>query len=488
MSVEIKSGVAADLLTIDATSKAARVTLYDTSGNTLMPAGGAAITADVGGQLISGRDYKLARTLRTTRDGSLAVASTLDLMFYDSFEGATVDLANKWVHTLTTMTITQAAATGVLLNASAITTINTGAMANTQRAFALVAGSPIKFTAQVRIGTPTVSNWVGEWGFQTPPATAITVAVPDGAFFRRVSGGTIECVIASNGSEITQTTGFTPGATDDITYEVIWEDDRATFIMTQKNGTAATPVVTMEWTATLRKRAAVTHVRGHTRLYNLGSAPASAPVVNILAVSIHRLDSTADKSLNVQQALTGYDGLTVPTTYAQAAQSTNSADPAAAVLSNVTPSYTSLGGKWIGPTPTPAAAVTDFILFGYTVQAPYTFVCTGVTIWAINRGVAIATTATVIEWSMGFNASAASLATAAPGDPKRIFIGAQQWAIGAGVDAPPSPEARLVVMFEGAPKVTQPGRVLSVILRVVQGTATASGFLRGHVGIHGYFI
>jgi len=38
MAVEIKSGVSADLLTIDATSKAARVTLYNTDGTPIIPA------------------------------------------------------------------------------------------------------------------------------------------------------------------------------------------------------------------------------------------------------------------------------------------------------------------------------------------------------------------------------------------------------------------------------------------------------------------
>lgn len=180
-----------------------------------------------------------------------------------------------------------------------------------------------------------------------------------------------------------------------------------------------------------------------------------------------------------------YGPSTLPTTYLQSHQYANSADPAAAVLSNTAASYTTLGGLFLGPTPTPAGAATDFAFFAIQIPSPYSFTFTGIRISTMNRGAAVATTATVLEWAMGFNSSAVSLATAAPYSPMKIPIGRQIFAIAATAESMPSPAE--ISWQPATPIVVQPGRFIHVILRIPVGTATASGFIRGSVAIDGYF-
>src|SRR5213078_3061592 len=103
----IQSGASSDLWTIDPTSKAGRVSIYDSSGNLLTPAGTAAVSTTVGGQLIGGRDYKTYRTAGIGSDGSLRVTKET-ILLSDPVEGNTRN-SNIWVETATTMTSAQTA-------------------------------------------------------------------------------------------------------------------------------------------------------------------------------------------------------------------------------------------------------------------------------------------------------------------------------------------------------------------------------------------
>lgn len=161
------------------------------------------------------------------------------------------------------------------------------------------------------------------------------------------------------------------------------------------------------------------------------------------------------------------------------ANHTNSTAPASAALANITASYTTLGGKW--QFVAVAGAVTDYPLFGFTVPAGSKFLCEGIIIESYNTVVAVATTATIMEWAMGFNSSAQSLATA---NIVRVEVGVQTFPVGAAVGFAAN---RIDVKFQ-TPEVVESGRFVHVILTMPVGTATATEIFRGIVMIKGRFI
>ena len=153
----------------------------------------------------------------------------------------------------------------------------------------------------------------------------------------------------------------------------------------------------------------------------------------------------------------------------QTANFANSAAPASASLSNTTAGYTTLGGKWqfaaVG------GAATDYALFAYQVPANQRLWVNGVSISTVNTGAAVATTATVLEWGLGLNSTAVSLATTDSSPvfgPRRIALGMQSFAIGAAIGATALDTVRY---WENALRV-DPGRYFHAILKMPVGTAT----------------
>jgi len=481
----IQSGATTDLLTVDATSKAARQTPYDSSGNVLAVPTRGAIAATAGGVIIAGADHKVARAIRADDTGTLRTSGE-SLFLYDNSEGAAYD-SNKWVQTITTSTVAQAALTGMLFNANSTLTATTGAVHVSHRQFPWPNGSILLGRWYAR-PTTHFANGVIELGFGAPASpTALTVV--NGAHWRKDTGGQWLPVVAINGTEylgtpISNATFIASvPVTDYAMFTVELRYKLARFCIFTQAGVLVHSA-DIEWTslATGVVGLAVTHIPCFMRQWNNG-AVATAVQLFVKSVQISLLDVISQRDYRVGQSGMNYNSLTSPTVYTQAAQHTNSADPAAAVLSNTTPSYTTLGGLFIGPTPTPAGAVTDFALFAWTCPAPFTFYVTGAKICVSNRGVIVATTATVLEWFLGFNASSGSLASAAPYAPMRVAIGRQAFAIGAAIDA----VAPDVVWTPGTPLAVQPGRTLIVGLRIPVGTATAAGFLRGMVAIDGFY-
>ena len=157
---------------------------------------------------------------------------------------------------------------------------------------------------------------------------------------------------------------------------------------------------------------------------------------------------------------------------------TNSAAAANATLSNTAAGYTFLGGRF--QFVAVAGAETDYALFALAIPIPYSFYCTGVHINTMNTGAVVATTPTTLEWWIGNNTSAVSLATAGM---LRRAIGSQSFAVGAVIGAVAND---LDVTFN-APLMTNAGRFHHIILRMPVGTATASQVIRGSVDVRGYF-
>jgi hypothetical protein len=484
----IQSGATTDLLTVEAASKAARVSPFDAAGNPIAPVSRGAVPATVGGLLNAGVDYKLARALRVDETGALRTNQGGSLLLVDHSEGAAYN-SNLWVQTASTATLSQTAVAGRTFNSGSSVTASQGIVHVSHRQFPLVHGGRLlaRFLARA---TAHGANAVIEMGFGAP-ASAVALTATNGAHWRKDTGGQWHPVICINSTEylgtpISNATFIAAvPVTDYAVFTVELCETLARFCIYTQAGVLVA-AQDMEWAslATGVAGLAVTHIPVYSRVWNNGTA-ALAVLLYVKSTTVEQLDVVPNREHQVAQSGMCFNSLTSPTAFTQAAAYGNGADPAAAALSNTTPSYTSLGGLFIGPTPTPVGALTDFPLFGFTVPAPYTFFVTGVRICCINRGAAIATTATVLEWFLAANASSGSLASAAPYAPMRVALGQQIFAIGATIDSAPNPPF-IDVQFP-TPLAVQPGRVLIVGLRIPIGTATASGFLRGSVAVNGFY-
>lgn len=110
-----------------------------------------------------------------------------------------------------------------------------------------------------------------------------------------------------------------------------------------------------------------------------------------------------------------------------------------------------------------------------------------VAISSLNLGAGLLVTPTVLDWSLGLNASAVSLATAESPPtswaPRRIPLGLQAFKVGdlAGQ------AANDVKRDFDSPLVIDAGRFLHIILQIPYGTATLNQIIRGDVMISGVF-
>jgi hypothetical protein len=482
---QIQSGASTDVLTVDPTSKAARASIYDSSGNLLTSASRAAVTETAGGVMNAAKDYKIARTLRASSTGGLHVAGDESMMLWDAFEG-TVRNLNQWIETLTSFTTAQALATGLTLNQGASVTTTQGALESSHRQFPIVARGALVFRARLRFQGAT--NCFEEWGFGDT-TSATTAVINNGAFFRRDGAGSLQPILAFNGTEGAGATMTGPATTDYAWYEIFLEDDRALFQITSVTGVLLSSQV-MErgatggsgtGVATAARLFAVTHIPAFFRCYNSGAA-GTAPQIVVNHCSVMMADQWATRDLKVALSGAGLNSLTSPTAYTQLANYANSAAPASATLSNTAAGYTTLGGQW--QFAAIAGAETDYALFGWTNPSPYTFYCTGIRIGeTLNMVAAVATTATILQWGAAFNSSAVSLATAAPYTPMRVQIGSQSFPIASAISAiQPG-----ISWTPGTPMAVQPGRFLHIILKMPIATATATEIFRGSVVVDGFF-
>lgn len=467
-------------LKVDATSNAARATLYAPDGTVLTRQDRSAITpGSSSGMPLVGRDGPLARLLRCSPDGMLKAGDDY-LVFYDSTEGAAVD-TNKWVQTVATMTITQAAGTGILLNAGSSAANAAGAMQLSHTRFPNIGRNSLAARYKVRYSAHFNNN-VLELGFGSPASSTATTIV-DGACWRKNgSGQWIPIVVASSGTDVTgdpvddATFRAAVGVTEYAIFAVFVEETRATFRITKADGTLVNEQI-VNFGPTIGTFG-TTHLQAMIRNYN-AAATGTAVQMWVAQASVWLTDMVGPP---LEQALLWMNNgsLTSPTAYTQLANYSNGAAPATATLSNITAGYTTLGGQW--QFAAVAGAETDYAFFGIQIPAPYGFTATRVAIDAINTGAAVATTATVLQWGLAFNSSAVSLATGAPYPPMRKTIGVHTFAVGAAIGASGGPS----VVWQGREKV-QPGRFFHVTLKMPIATATASQILRGTCAVEGFF-
>jgi hypothetical protein len=457
LAAVIVQGPTGAQVSVDSTSNAAHVSLYDASGNlvtgffTKDPNGNVALVTPPGRQRI-GQDT---------------------IVLWDPVDGTALN-TNIWASSTSTMTITQTIATGILLNAGASVATSVDAILNSIKIPARIGdfGMAVRFYAKP-LNMPE-ANAVGELGFGSVAGTS---APTDGSFFRW-TGAAFQAVVNFNGTETTATL-TTP--TSAYHHFEIWRVYNSTSIFFV-DGTAVATLLA----GTNPSQSTSTRLPVFMRVYDTGSAPAAAAQLSIGAVTANQLDLDSNKTWGEQLTQFGRGSYQSPiTAFLQTANHTNSTSPSSATLSNTAAGYTTLGGRW--QFAAIAGAVTDYALFAFQVPAGYQLVVKQVNISSCNTGAADATTATVMDWFLGVNSSAVSLATTdsppASWAPRRIPIGTQGYIVGAAIGSC----AMNVVQIFDPPIVVDSQRFLHVGLQIPIGTATASEVFRGDVMIDGYF-
>lgn len=457
--------------------------LKDAAGGFIGKKNRQALTETSEGLMIACKNDDYSTFVRGDRKGNLLIGNYIPELV-DPFEGATMNV-QKWTATSTTFVPAQSTTGGYNFNSTSLTTANAVSILQSQRYFYKYPRVPLQFKTRVRANIFTNSNADFGWGLPT----TTTLLVPNGVCVRIINGlwyvvitfnnvevGTPLPVLAEDG--VTQFTTNTI-ASEFYVVDMIVDDDDATVIV-QDTGTGNL-VGSCHFNVPLSSLAmwGATSLPFYARVWNGSSVPSTAPVFNLGYVQVLSTDWGLNPDVSQVAANLSMSAGRNPFTGAQLENHTNSTAPTSATLSNTAAGYTTLGGRF--QFAAVAGAATDYALFGFTVPAGSKFLCEGIRIELYNTGAAVATTGTVFEWSMGFNSSAVSLATA---NIIRRQVGVQNLAVGAAIGAQANP---IDVNFN-TPEVVESGRFLHVILNMPVGTATASEIFRGVVLIKGRFI
>lgn len=413
----------------------------------------------------------------TTENGALN--TSLDgVLFFEQVDGTALN-TNLWTTSSDTLTITQAGGF-ITLNGAAVTTGGKYAILNSVKYLPLYAHLPLKASFNVKVATVAQANATVELGI----GTATTTSAPtDGAFFRWNSSAELRCVINNGGTEL-QSAPINQAlfaANDIVLCEIVIVEDRVQFFLDDVT-VAEVLVATGQAYPTNSGRLPL-----FARVYTGGSAPVSAPQLNIGQVIVVQQAMNQNKTWVDTMSSLGRGAYQSPITpYQQTANHANSTSPTSATLSNTAASYATFGGRF--QFAALAGAVTDYALFAYQVPTGYQLYITSVAISVTNVGAAVsAVTPTVLDWSLGVNSSAVSLATTdsppTSWAPRRIPLGVQAFVAAALLGQSPND---LVRIFPST-VVCDSGRFVHVILQVPTGAATALEIFRGDVLLNGYF-
>lgn len=424
------------------------------------------------GLLVAGRSDNTARVLRLDRMGNARVGFDT-LLFHDDVEGATLNTW-LWAQSLTTFTMAQVATTGINFNNGNGVASGSASILTSQKWYLKTQMSPLRVRYRMRVVPQT--NAIAEFGFGNP--SGITAQIPTGAFWRYTGTGSVVPVIAFNGSDTQQGTDISTLLTNTnyYTWGVIIDDDFAMFTCQDVLTGEMISEQILQIPRTQPRLLSTTHIPNFVRLYTSAACP-SAPYVYLSDTCVVQLDINQTKDWKLQMAAMSQGAEVSPTAFTITANNANSAAPASATLSNTTAGYATLGGQY--QFVAVAGAETDYALFGFAVPAPYSLYVTGIHISCFNMGAAVATTPTLLQWSVDNNAPAVTLAS----NSMRTTVGSHYLPVGAVIGQAASD---IDIPFE-VPLRTDSGRYFHVILKMPVGTATASQIIRGTVGIRGFF-
>lgn len=410
----------------------------------------------------------------TTENGALN--TSLDgVVLFEQVDGSALN-TNLWTSSVDTMTVTQGNGF-ITLNANSTTTANKYAILQSVKYIPFYAHLPMKIAFNMKVPIQPQANITMEIGVGLVSGNS---APTDGAFFRWNSSTEFRCVINNGGSEISSTPITAPANNDVFLLEMVIVEDEVEFLIDDVI-VAEVPVALGQAYPTNAGRLPL-----FARVYNGASTPATAAQINVGQVIVVQQAMNQNKAWSDTLSALGRSAYQSPITpYTQNSNHANSTSPTSASLSNTAAGYTTLGGRYqfaaVG------GAATDYALFAYQVPSGYQLYINAITINAINTGAAVATTATILDWALGINGSAVSLATSESPPTswatRRIPLGTQGLVVGAAIGTNATDISRIFP----TPLVVDSGRYVHVILQVPVGTATGSQIIRGDVQINGYF-
>lgn len=416
----------------------------------------------------------LGNEINTTENGALNT-STDSLLFYEQVDGAAVDL-RKWNQSVSGMTIVQSGGY-ITLNAASALTANAYAILSSIQYIPMYGHLPLRVTFNLRTPILAQSNLTMEFGI----GSVATNAPPtDGAFLRFSSAGQFLAVISNGGVETVSAALAAPSITEAEIFDIVLVEDQVQFFLGDEIiASVAVPPGQSYPTASGR-------LPIFLRVYNSGSSPAAAPQLLLGQLVVVQEAVNQQRDWRECLSLLGAGSYQSPVTpFAQTANHANSTSPVSASLSNTAAGYTTLGGRY--QFAAVASAATDFALFAHQVPVGYRLVITGIVISCANTGaIGSAITATLLDWALGINSSAVSLATADGAGtwaPRRIPLGVQSFGLSIGIGS----LANDIVRTFDPPLVIDSARFFHIIVQVPLGAATASQILRGNVQINGFY-
>lgn len=424
--------------------------------------------------------------LQLTDTGAMRVSSGA-LVFFDQVDGNAIN-TNLWASAVDTMVADQASGFMRLNVTTPLTTANKYAVLQSIKQMPLYSILEMSVDINAMVNVQPQSNLTIELGI----GIAATNAAPtDGVFFRWNAQAQFVAVISNGGAE-TSSPALAGTVTDSLGNSVLLPPTSNTIHLYHYEvvESAVEFYVDDVLVATVNVPAGQNYPTnaGHqpllARVYNGATPPSQAPGLMIGQVTVVQHDLSQGKSWGDILAGMGRGGHQSPTLFTQTTNHVNSANPGSATLSNTAAGYTTLGGRF--QFAAPVGATTDYALFAFQIPVPYQFYLTGIAISALNIGAAAGVTPTVLDWAIGVNSSAVSLATtdgAGTWAPRRIPVGVQSFLALAAIGQ----SANDLVRRFDPPVVVDSQRYVHVILQVPVGLATGSQIIRGDVTIHGYY-
>ena len=418
---------------------------------------------------------RIMRELESSEDYRLRVGVD-SLWFTDQAIGTAIN-TSIWNSPISTMTVTLAG-NSYIMNAGNSVTAGHYAIHRTWRTFPMAyKGSSIYAECTMLYTAQPTTNHSIEGGFM---ACANSVADPtDGVFFR-VRDGNLYCVCCNNSVEQSVNLGTAP--TFGVEHNLVIEVTPISAIFWMDNE----PVASFENTAGTFSIQSQPQLPFCVRQFNGGVAPAYALQTKFSNISVSMADLDNNRLWPTCKAGMGYGSYQVPSgaTAGQTSAYVSGSAPTTRTLSATTKMEIGLGGQTTFAAF--AGVETDYNLFGYQVPANNTLIIRGLRIESANLGAAVATTATLLQWSLGIGSTADTLAGTESATVKvgrKMPLGFQTFPVGAAIGAVASP----VDVNLDAPIIVHGGEWFQIVFRQPVGTATASQLIRVLAMVNGYF-
>jgi hypothetical protein len=457
--------------------------LFDSAGNPIFKTRGGKYTQTDRFMPVAGVNDGYYRPFRADRSGGQALARFTTKTVFNLYTAA---LPPAWLAPATTMTVTYALASGAFLNAAGSVALNTNASLISMTTIRKDQKTPVQSRHRARL-IRGGNNAVGEIGLITSNAPGSAVPANAIVFLYGIDG-TLKPTVYSNSVVVAQGDDIIPiwpvenpfNPLQYYVWDIIFDDDRVTFVLQDPTTNAVINEQSLDIQPGDPRMGWSPFWFQYARCYVGASAGTGAATQIYVSDSwVGIIDADTYEPYADQQASFGYGSVVNPTTaLAQLENYANSAAPASATLSNTAAGYGTLGGQF--QFAAVAGAETDYALFGFAVPTGLDLVVRSVRIDTSNMGAAVATTPTLLQWFLGVNGTAVTLAT----NNFRKALGSQTLAVSTPIGG--SADKAIEREF-GSGLVTHSARFFHVGLKMPVGTATASQIIRGVVSIDCYF-